>query len=167
MLVYWLSRVVRPLRIVHCWRAKLTMGSYGCGLIVSRRSRLTPQTHVQNNVSFNGMTVQGYGELQISDNFRSGTDCLIITSNHNYLGSILPYDSTHVLKPVIIRRNVWIGSRVTIIGSVEIGEGAIVQAGAVVVRDVPACAVVGGNPAEVIKMRDCAHYSKLSMDQQR
>jgi acetyltransferase-like isoleucine patch superfamily enzyme len=47
--------------------------------------------------------------------------------------------------------DVWIGARATIIGDVRIGAGAIVGAGAVVTNDVPAGAVVAGNPAEVVR----------------
>ena len=55
----------------------------------------------------------------------------------------------------------WIGSRVIILGGVHIGEGAIIQAGSVVVTDVPPCAIVGGNPATVFKWRNKEHYYKL------
>lgn len=54
--------------------------------------------------------------------------------------------------PVIIKRNVWIGENAVILPGVTIGENAIVGAGAVVTKDVPSNAVVGGNPAKLIKM---------------
>ena len=57
------------------------------------------------------------------------------------------------IKPVIIGDDVWIGGRVIILPGVTIGNGAIVGAGAVVTRDVPEYAIVGGVPAKVIKMR--------------
>ena len=53
------------------------------------------------------------------------------------------------------------GDRVIIIGNVEIGEGAIIQAGSVIVRDVPPLAIVGGHPAIVLKFRDNEHYATL------
>jgi acetyltransferase-like isoleucine patch superfamily enzyme len=55
----------------------------------------------------------------------------------------------------------WLGSDVTISGNVNIGDGAVVAIGSVVVKDVPRCAIVGGNPAKVIKYRDIEHYEKL------
>jgi len=55
------------------------------------------------------------------------------------------------LEPTIVRRGASIGSNATILCGVEIGERATVGAGAVVTRDVPAGAVVAGNPARVIK----------------
>ncbi|MGQ0792552.1 MAG: acyltransferase [Deltaproteobacteria bacterium] len=56
-----------------------------------------------------------------------------------------------VSKPVIIEDDVWIGFKATVLKGVRIGRGAIVAAGAVVAEDVPAWAVVAGNPARVVK----------------
>lgn len=62
-------------------------------------------------------------------------------------------DSREVISkgPVIIGNNVWIGDKATILPSVTIGDGAVIGAGSVVTKDVPAYCVVGGNPARVIK----------------
>ncbi len=125
-------------------------------------TRLSSETHLGKNPNFNGLIVNGIGRVVIGDNFHSGTGCLIITSIHNYdFGKRIPYDETHIEKPVLIKENVWFGDKVTILGEVTIGEGAIIQAGAVVVKDVPAGAIVGGNPAQVFKYRDMDHYFKL------
>ena len=53
--------------------------------------------------------------------------------------------------PIKIGAHVWIGSNVTIISGVSIGEWSVVAAGAVVTKDVPPMTVVGGVPARVIK----------------
>lgn len=55
-------------------------------------------------------------------------------------------------KPVTIGHNVWIGGRAVINPGVTIGDNAVVASGSVVVKNVPANAVVGGNPARIIKM---------------
>jgi acetyltransferase-like isoleucine patch superfamily enzyme len=55
------------------------------------------------------------------------------------------------LEPTIVRRGASIGSNATILCGLEIGERAIVGAGSVVTRSVPADAVVAGNPARIIK----------------
>ena len=87
---------------------------------------------------------------------------MIITQNHNYdKGEAIPYDSTFEYKEVVIENNVWFGNRVVVVGNITIGEGAIVAAGAVVTKDVPKCAIVGGNPAKIIKYRDIEHYEEL------
>ena len=71
---------------------------------------------------------------------------------------------TFTRKQVIIDDYVWIGSDVIISGNVHIGEGAIVAIGSVVVKDVPRCAIVGGNPAKIIKYRDVEHFEKLKAE---
>lgn len=86
---------------------------------------------------------------------------MIITQNHNYEGTAVPYDKTFIYKNVVIGDNVWFGNRITVTGDITIGEGAIIAAGSVVVKDVPDYAIVGGNPAKVIKYRDIDHYKKL------
>lgn len=53
--------------------------------------------------------------------------------------------------PIHIGKKVWIGSHATILSGVTIGDNAIVAAGAVVTKDVPANTVVGGVPAKIIK----------------
>lgn len=56
-----------------------------------------------------------------------------------------------IAAPIHIKKNVWIGSHATVLPRVTIGENAIVAAGAVVVKDVPANTIVGGIPAKFIK----------------
>ena len=165
----WLGHGRRGVRAIQRWahttQAKVVLGSYREPLHVNGRSSFTRRTHLGRNTHFNGLTVAGLGSVTIGDNFHSGPDCLLITSIHNYdLGATLPYDGTHVMKDIVIEDNVWLGSRVTIIGGVRLGEGCIVQAGAVVVSDVPKCAIVGGNPAAVFKTRDVDHYERLKRE---
>lgn len=76
----------------------------------------------------------------------------------------IPYGFRHTTKQVVIDDFVWLGSDVIICGNVHIGEGAIVAIGSVVVKDVPRCAIVGGNPAKVIKYRDIEHFEKLKAE---
>lgn len=55
--------------------------------------------------------------------------------------------------PCVIGNDVWIGTNAIIFGGIKIGNGAIVGAGAIVTKDVPAYAIVVGNPARVLKYR--------------
>ncbi len=55
--------------------------------------------------------------------------------------------------PVIIKDDVWIGASATILKGVKIGEGSVIAAGALVIKDVPPYSIVGGVPAKVIKYR--------------
>jgi acetyltransferase-like isoleucine patch superfamily enzyme len=125
-------------------------------------SKITKNTTLGNNVNFNGMRISGLGKVLIGDNFHSGTECMIITSYHNYdQGAKIPYDDTYISKDVVIEDNVWLGSRVIVLGGVTIGEGAIIQAGSVVIKDIPAFGIAGGHPAKVFKYRDIEHYNQL------
>lgn len=82
--------------------------------------------------------------------------------SHDYdHGDKIPYGDSVTHKQVIIDDFVWLGSDVIISGNVHIGEGAIVAIGAVVVKDVPPMAIVGGNPAKIIKYRDQEHFKYL------
>jgi len=88
-------------------------------------------------------------DVKIGKRVGIGHHLVIITSNHK-LGP--PEERMGPLKfaPVTIGDGAWIGARVTILPGVTIGPGAFITAGAVVARDVPANAKVGGQQAQVI-----------------
>jgi len=142
-------------------RVKGKAASVGEKLKVNNKSKVTSNTYLGNNVNFNGMRITGNGKVTIGNNFHSGTDCLIITQNHNYEGEKIPYDDTYICKDVIIEDNVWIGDRVIILAGSKIEEGSIIQAGSVVVGTVPKYSIAGGHPAKPFKQRDIAHYEEL------
>lgn len=109
----------------------------------------------------------GEGGLEIGSGTIISRNVEVWTSNHNYDSEDLktiPYDRKFIYKSVTIRENVWIGSRVIIIPGITIGEGAVIGAGSVVSKDVPPYAVVGGNPAKVLKYRDKEVYQKLKSE---
>ena len=54
---------------------------------------------------------------------------------------------------IIIKNDVWIGAHCIILDGLTIGNGAVIAAGSVVTKDVPAYAIVGGNPAKIIRYR--------------
>lgn len=132
---------------------------------VNGDTRLTKSTYLGRNINFNGMDISGGGRVEIGDNFHSGPGCLMITQIHNFdHGAAIPYDNTYLYKDVKIKDNVWLGSRVIVLGGVEIGEGAIIQAGSVVVSDIPDFGIAGGHPAKVFKYRDIDHYKRLKSE---
>lgn len=139
-----------------------------CGenLCVNHLSNVTYNTIIKNNVNFNGMKIVGAGIVIIGNYFHSGTDCMMLTSNHDYdTGKEIPYDAHRSIhKNIVIEDFVWLGSRVLILPGVRIGEGVIVQAGSVVSSDIPAYAIAGGNPARVFKYRDIEHFKKLKKE---
>jgi chloramphenicol O-acetyltransferase type B len=132
---------------------------------VNRLTIINKNTILGNNVCFNGTKILGPGKVTIGDNYHSGRECYFITQYHNYdFGKSIPYDNTYIVKDIIIEDNVWIGLRVIILGGVKIGEGAIIQAGSVVVSDIPKYAIAGGHPAKIFKYRNIEHYEKLKKE---
>ena len=146
-------------------KVKILAKSVGKNIRVNGNSIVGRNTYLGDNVNFNGMKIQGLGKVVIGNNFHSGEDCLMITQNHNYdNGEAIPYDDKYVYKEIFIEDNVWLGSRVIILGGVTIGEGAIIQAGSVVTKDIPKYAIAGGSPAKVFKSRNVDHYEKLKKE---
>lgn len=160
-----LIKIFRKARSAYyTWRVKRSVGFYQFPLKVHGKSSVSRNVILGKNVNFNGMKIIGRGAVRIGDNFHSGTECMMITQIHNYEGEEIPYDSTYIYKDITIGDNVWIGNRVVILGGVNIGEGAIVQAGSVVVSDIPECAMAGGHPAKIFKYRDKDHYYLLKAE---
>ncbi len=151
------------LSIIYTRIALFTIGSYKSKPKVNFYSRFTKYTNLGNNCHFNGMIIRGQGRVTIGDNLHSGKDVLIVNSYHKYNdGDAIPYDTKESInKDITIENNVWIGDRVIILGGVIIGEGAILQAGSVVVANIPKYAIAGGNPAKMFKLRDINHYNKM------
>lgn len=91
---------------------------------------------------------QDHGGVEIGDGCQIGHNVVFATLDHE-----LPPQDRHTTypAPIVLGRNVWVGSNATILGGVSIGDNAVVAAGAVVTRDVEANSVVGGVPARIIK----------------
>jgi acetyltransferase-like isoleucine patch superfamily enzyme len=96
------------------------------------------------------------GFVTVEDFAFAGHDVLIITGTHdiNVAGEQRMYSVPMEGRDIHIGKAVWLGSRSVILGPSTIGDYAVVAAGAVVIGDVPAYAVVGGVPARVIRTLD-------------
>ena len=95
------------------------------------------------NHSFTAMSIGG---IEIGDNVQIGPHVTVVTDNHDL-------KNRYVLKcrKVVIGSNVWIGAGVSMRPGVHSGENAVIAGGAVVTKDGPPDAIVGGNPAKVIR----------------
>jgi acetyltransferase-like isoleucine patch superfamily enzyme len=88
----------------------------------------------------------GHGSIEIGEDAQIGPGCLITTTDHNI------YENLEAsFRKVTIGKRAWIGANVTVLPGISIGDYAVVGAGSVVTRDVPAYSVVVGVPARVIK----------------
>jgi acetyltransferase-like isoleucine patch superfamily enzyme len=111
--------------------------------------------HIGNDVTLNEWVyLSGFGGLHIGNHVRIGHRTSIITSDHRYDDMSVPiHQQGLIFGEVVIEDDVWIGCNATILKGVRIGRGAIIAAGAVVTRDVPANAIFGGVPARQIGVR--------------
>ena len=98
------------------------------------------------------------GPVVIGRDVMMGPRCHLIALNHAVDDVERPMrEQGHADKrPIVIEDDVWLGASVVVLPGVRIGTGSVIGAGSVVTRDVPAYAVVGGNPARVIRSRDGA-----------
>ena len=91
---------------------------------------------------------QDHGGVTIGDGCQIGHNVVFATLNHG----LAPEErQTTYPAPIILGRNVWVGSNATILQGVTIGDNAVIGAGAVVTKDVEANTIVGGVPARFIK----------------
>lgn len=94
---------------------------------------------------------QDQGGIRIGKGSLIGHNVVLATVNHALEPSL---NRKNTYDSIIIGEHVWIGSNVTVLPGVTIGDWAVIAAGAVVTKDVPAYTVVGGIPAKVIKRID-------------
>jgi acetyltransferase-like isoleucine patch superfamily enzyme len=107
-------------------------------------------TTIGSNVFINqGCHFMDLGGIRIGDDVMIGPKVNLVSAGH-------PTDPRErrngiVKRPIVIGNNVWIGAAATILPGVTIGDNAVVAAGAVVSRDVPASTIAAGVPARVLK----------------
>jgi len=98
--------------------------------------------------------IDGNGGIEIGDYTRIGPQVTIVSFNHKSEDKNIPIKlQGKILKKIIIGKDVWIGAGAKILGGVNVGDGAIIAAGAVVKDDVKPYTIVGGIPAKKIKER--------------
>jgi maltose O-acetyltransferase len=96
------------------------------------------------------------GDLKLGNDVMMGPEVVFISYNHEVSDLTVPMrmQGATESRPIQVCDDVWIGMRAMIMPGVTIGAHAIVAGGSVVTKDVPEWAIVGGNPAKVIKYRD-------------
>jgi len=148
-----LTRWIRPLRRAVCSgifknagkNINIEKGAYfGTG----------SELEIGDNSSI-GVNCQVCGPIKIGNDVMMGPDVIILTSHHRFDRLDIPMWQQGYIpdEPVIIGDDVWIGTRTIIMPGVKIGNGSIIGAAAVVTKDVPDFAIVGGVPARIIGSR--------------
>lgn len=116
------------------------------GVEIGKRCKVQSHTFICEGVTIEDEVFIGHHVCFINDRFPRA-----VTAD-----GALQTEEDWTLEPTLVRRRASIGSGAVILGGIEIGEGALVGAGAVVTRDVPAGAVVAGSPARLLNKRDQA-----------
>lgn len=120
---------------------------HGVGYMTPLQIDFPQQVSFGNNIFINHhLTMMSLGGITIADNVQIGPNVTMVTDNHD-----LRHHQILQCKPINLQENAWIGANALILPGVTIGENAVVAAGAVVTRDVPANVVVAGTPAKVIR----------------
>lgn len=91
------------------------------------------------------------GLIEIGNENMCGPDVYITDSNHTYGGGVAPHTLPMEVGRVRIGNHCWIGAKVTILKDVELADGCVVGAGAVMTRSFPANSIIAGVPARRIR----------------
>ena len=113
---------------------------------VGRRCKISSHTFICEGVTIEDHVFVGHGVVFINDSYPRATTAT---------GDLQTADDWKV-EPTVVKKGASIGSGATVLSNVTIGERAIVGAGSVVTRDVPAGTIVAGNPAKVLRAIDDA-----------
>lgn len=108
-------------------------------------------THIgENSVIWAGNST---GRITFGEKCLLGPNVTMTASNYATVPGEFIMDQPKIEKDITLGRDVWLGANTVVLAGVSIGDGAIVAAGAVVTKDVPAAAIVGGVPARQIGWR--------------
>ena len=137
--------------------ARTSLGDYsGIGVNARINGTCTIGDYVMMGADVTVITHNhSFERTDIGDHVMMGPEVWIYTRNHKHSDVTVPMrdQGFEEERPVHIGNDVWIGDKVTILPGVNIGDGSIIGAGAVVTHDVPPYAIVGGVPAKIIRMR--------------
>ena len=139
---------------LRCFFAGRIVAYKGKNVNIEKNASFTPGLSIGNNSGV-GIRCEVNGEVKIGNDVMMGPEVVIYTSSHAHDRIDIPMieQGAQETKPVIIGNDVWIGRRAIIMPGVNIGNGCIIGAGAVVTKNVPDYCIVGGVPAKIVKRR--------------
>lgn len=143
------GNLFRPWRafLLRCFGAKLAQGANvlpSCRIWQPWRLEMGAYSCLSERVDcYNADWVRIGAQVTVSQ------DAFLCTASHDVTSPIMEL----VTAPLVLRAQSWVCARAIVLPGVTLGEGCVVAAGAVVARDVPAWAIVAGNPAKPIGVR--------------
>ena len=131
------------------------IGSFSRLVVSANLADLGSHIHIGNNVGIGSFSsIGGSGGVDIGDDTIVGQYLSVHPENHTFSDPHIPIRQQGTTRMAIqIGSNCWLGAKVTVLAGVSIGDNAVVGAGAVVTKDIPANAIAVGNPAKVIGKR--------------
>ena len=136
---------------------KSKLGRCGRSLGISQHViiKFAGRVEIGHNVFINrGALITARDRISIGDNTLIGPYVVINSGDHIFADRLRPiHHQGHIVSPIFIAEDVWIGANATILRGVTIGRGSVIGAGAVVTSDVPEYSVAVGVPAKVIRRR--------------
>lgn len=145
-------------RNIRFWTVKLVFNQTGKNVNVDKGAYFgTGKDIIIGNDSGIGRNCRVPSDTIIGNNVMMAEDVLIYNYNHKYDDITIPMNKQGRGKKsnLTINDDVWVGARVIVLPSVDhIGKGVIIGAGAVITKNIPDYAIVGGNPAKVLKYRN-------------
>jgi maltose O-acetyltransferase len=152
----WLKKAVHGLRYARLRLISLNNFTAGPGFVCGRHCNVVRRVKISAGDNF---FMSHYCHLaapaQIGDNVLFAAFVSLVGGDHKIdnINGPMRAAGRDEIKPVRIGNDVWIGHGSIILHGVTVHSGAVVAAGSVVTKDVPARAVVGGNPARLIRYR--------------
>ena len=133
---------------------KIVLEKCGKDVIIERGAAFSDKTSIGSHAAIGECALLS-GTISLGDYVMMGPHITMYSRNHAHDRLDIPMNEQGFQddRPIVIGNDVWIGAYAIILPGVHVGNGAIIGAGAVVTKDVPEYAIVGGNPAKVIKYR--------------
>ncbi len=165
----FLDVINASIRLRNCTKGKMVTVKGRLKLITKGKIIIGDNCKIWSHIGTTQISAGPRATIEIGDNTFINTGTIITSRKHIKIGKnchianqvIMMDDDFHDVgkreaksgkEAIIIGDNVWIATRATILKGVSIGEGAVIAAGAIVTKNVPAFTLVGGVPAKFIKL---------------